>query len=49
MAASHGASLAASLAEAMETAIYDALKQRLPSTTMVPISHRSNRNLLGLP
>jgi putative ATP-binding cassette transporter len=30
----------ASLDEAMETAIYEALKQRLPSTTMVSIGHR---------
>jgi putative ATP-binding cassette transporter len=30
----------ASLDEEMETAIYEALKQRLPSTTMVSIGHR---------
>jgi putative ATP-binding cassette transporter len=30
----------ASLDEAMEAAIYDALKQRLPATTMVSIGHR---------
>jgi putative ATP-binding cassette transporter len=30
----------ASLDEAMETAVYDALKQRLPATTMVSIGHR---------
>ncbi len=30
----------ASLDEAMETAIYEALKQRLPATTMVSIGHR---------
>jgi len=30
----------ASLDEAMETAVYEALKQRLPSTTMVSIGHR---------
>jgi putative ATP-binding cassette transporter len=30
----------ASLDETMETAIYEALKQRLPSTTMVSIGHR---------
>jgi putative ATP-binding cassette transporter len=30
----------ASLDEAMETAIYEALKQRLPTTTMVSIGHR---------
>ncbi|MBY0321076.1 MAG: ABC transporter ATP-binding protein/permease [Reyranella sp.] len=30
----------ASLDEAMETAVYEALKQRLPATTMVSIGHR---------
>lgn len=30
----------ASLDEAMETAVYEALKQRLPTTTMVSIGHR---------
>jgi vitamin B12/bleomycin/antimicrobial peptide transport system ATP-binding/permease protein len=30
----------ASLDEPMEAAIYDALKQRLPATTMVSIGHR---------
>ena len=30
----------ASLDEAMETAVYEALKQQLPGTTMVSIGHR---------